>query len=170
MWRTESRDSASAPPESPARPPAGHKAAAAAFRAAGLLRRLSYLASVHHQDAICARHGVDAVGDGEHGAVPEGFLDGALDQGVRLRVDGRCRLVQKDDLLAVWKVKQSGMRPKIPFQGNAAEQIRRWQVKSTPYRLIMVVRLLWTTGALFHSLAAPATFTHFYIVKYVNSH
>lgn len=50
---------------------AGSSCRAAAF--------LSYLASVHDQDAICVGHGVDPVGDGEHGAVPEGFLDGALD-------------------------------------------------------------------------------------------
>lgn len=59
---------------------------------------LAYLASLHDQDAICAGHGVDSVGDGEHGAVPEGCLDGVLDQSVRLRIDGRRGLVQEDDL------------------------------------------------------------------------
>ena len=58
-----------------------------------------YLSVVHDQDAVCVQHAGDAVGDGEHGAVPEGISDGVLDQSVCLRVDGRGGLVQEDDLL-----------------------------------------------------------------------
>lgn len=61
----------------------------------------TYLASIHDQDAVCVGHGVDSVGDGEHCAAPECFLDGALDQSVRLRVDGCRGLVQKDNLLSL---------------------------------------------------------------------
>lgn len=63
-----------------------------------LVSFLSYLAAVHDKDAVCVDHGVDPVGDGEHGAVPEGLLDGGLDQSVRLGIDGRRGLVQEDNL------------------------------------------------------------------------
>lgn len=100
---------------------------------------LSYLTSVHDQDAICVRHGVDSVGDGEHGAVPEGFLDGVLDQSVRLCVDGRRRLVQEDNLLSglAWKAKLHEAHH--PFLRNHIEQFRRWQMKSTPSRIRITV-------------------------------
>ncbi len=60
---------------------------------------VGYLSVVHDQNTICVHHGVDTMGDGEHGAVLEGFFDGVLDQGVCLCIDGRCRLIQKNDLL-----------------------------------------------------------------------
>lgn len=119
-WRTENPGSASAPPDGPTLPPAGqetHQRLATASAA-----RLSHLAGVHDQDAVRVGHGVDAVGDGEHGAVPEGFLDGVLDQSVRLGVDGRRRLVQKDNL-----------------EGNHTEQVRRRQVKATPNSITITV-------------------------------
>lgn len=64
-----------------------------------LLSFLSYLATVHDEDAVRVHHSVDPVGDGEHGAVPKGLLDGGLDQSVRLGIDGRRRLIQEYNLL-----------------------------------------------------------------------
>lgn len=58
-----------------------------------------YLSIVHDQNTICVHHSVDTMGDGEHGAVPEGLFDGVLDQGVSLCIDGCCCLIQKNDLL-----------------------------------------------------------------------
>lgn len=43
-------------------------------------------------------HSVDAMCDGEHGAVLKRLLDGVLDQSVRLCIDGGCGLIQEDDL------------------------------------------------------------------------
>lgn len=60
---------------------------------------LSYLATVHDEDAVCVHHSVDPVGDGEHGAVLKGLLDGGLDQSIRLGIDGRRRLIQEYNLL-----------------------------------------------------------------------
>lgn len=60
---------------------------------------VSYLSFVHDQNTICVQHSVDTMGDGEHGALLEGFFDGVLDQSVRLCVDGCRRLVQKNNLL-----------------------------------------------------------------------
>lgn len=71
----------------------------AAQTLSALLSFLSYLATVHDEDAVCVHYSVDPVGDGEHGAVPKGLLDGGLDQSVRLGVDGCCRLIQEYNLL-----------------------------------------------------------------------
>lgn len=60
---------------------------------------ICYLSVVHDQNAICVHHGVDTMGDGEHGAVLEGFFDGVLDQGVGLCIDGCGGLIQKNNLL-----------------------------------------------------------------------
>ncbi len=38
-----------------------------------------YLSIVHDQNAVCVHHSVDAMSDGEHGAVLEGLFDGVLD-------------------------------------------------------------------------------------------
>lgn len=70
----------------------------AAQTLSALLSFLSYLATVHDEDAVCVHHSVDPVGDGEHGAVPKGPLDGGLDQSVRLGIDGCCRLIQEYNL------------------------------------------------------------------------
>lgn len=43
-----------------------------------------HLSIVHDQDTIGVHHCVDAVGDGEHGALVEGIFDGFLDQSVGL--------------------------------------------------------------------------------------
>ena len=43
-----------------------------------------YLAVVQDQDTVTVQDGVDAVGDGEHGAVLEGLPDGVLNKTVRL--------------------------------------------------------------------------------------
>lgn len=60
--------------------------------------RVVYLSTVHDKDAVTLQHSVDAVGDGQHGAVMEGFSYGVLDQGVCLGVNGGRGLIQKDDL------------------------------------------------------------------------
>lgn len=49
-----------------------------------IFRAIGYLSIVHDQNAVCVHHGVDAMCDGEHGAVVEGLFDGVLDQSVRL--------------------------------------------------------------------------------------
>lgn len=56
------------------------------------------LSIVHDENAVHVDDGVDAVGDGEHGAVLEGLFDGSLDQHVCLCVDGCRRFVHKNDL------------------------------------------------------------------------
>ena len=47
---------------------------------------------------VVVHDGVQAVGDGQQGAAPEGLAERGLDQGVRLHVHGRRRLVQDQDL------------------------------------------------------------------------
>lgn len=59
---------------------------------------MCYLSLVEHHDAVRGEHGVEAVGDGQGGAVLKRCPDGLLDQSVRLRVHGCCRLVQNQNL------------------------------------------------------------------------
>lgn len=55
---------------------------------------------VEDQDSICLQYGVNAVSNGEDGAVLEGFSDGYLDQKVGLCIN-RCRgLIQENNLMA----------------------------------------------------------------------
>ena len=56
------------------------------------------LAVVQHHDPVAAHHGVEAVGDDESGAAAKGITNGLLDQMVCLIVNGRCRLIQQQDL------------------------------------------------------------------------
>lgn len=58
-----------------------------------------YLSVVHDQYTICVHHSVDAMCNGEHGAVMEGFFDCVLYQGVCLWINWCRRLIQKNDLL-----------------------------------------------------------------------
>lgn len=56
------------------------------------------LSLVEHHDAVRGEDGVEAVGDGKGGAVPEGAPDGLLYQGIHLWVHGCCGLVHNQDL------------------------------------------------------------------------
>lgn len=87
--RTGSWVSASAPPEGPVLLPVDQNAESAPVQndMNCVCLRCGYLASVHDQDPIRVHDGVDAVRDGEHGAVVEGLLDGVLDQSVGFCVD-----------------------------------------------------------------------------------
>lgn len=100
MWRTENLASASAPQDCPTLQPVRQKQTTQqCCTDSARLSFLSYLATVHDEDAVCVHHSVDPVGDGEHGAVPKGLLDGGLDQSIRLSIDGRRRLIQEYNLL-----------------------------------------------------------------------
>lgn len=98
-------------------------------RGAARVSFLSHLATVHDEDSIRVRHSVDPVGDGEHGAVPEGLLDGVLDQSVRLRVDGRCRLVQENNLAIVVLVRKNKAAT-FPWKSNATFPGRNYIYKT----------------------------------------
>ena len=53
----------------------------------------------YQDEYLCAvEDGLEAVGDGEDGALCEGHADGRLDEVVRLQVHRRRRLVQHQDL------------------------------------------------------------------------
>ena len=54
-------------------------------------------AGVQHHDLVRVHDGVDPVGDGEDGALPELLPDGGLDEAVRLKVHGGGGLVQHVD-------------------------------------------------------------------------
>ena len=56
-------------------------------------------AVVEHHDLVVAEDGVEAVGDGEHGAAPELGLDGVLDQVVSPHIHAGSGLVQQQDLV-----------------------------------------------------------------------
>ena len=59
---------------------------------------LCRLPMVHDQHAIGVDDGVQAMSDDDDGASGELRIDGVLHQGVRVRVDGRRRLVQANHL------------------------------------------------------------------------
>ncbi len=59
---------------------------------------VQYLSLVEHHDAVWGKDGVEAVSDGQGGAVLERTPDGLLDQSVRLCIHG-CRSLVKDQNL-----------------------------------------------------------------------
>lgn len=54
--------------------------------------------SSQDEDLVAVENGLEAVGDGEDGALGEGGPDGRLDEVVRLQVHRGGRLVQHQDL------------------------------------------------------------------------
>lgn len=101
--RTESLVFASAHLDDPTLPPVGQNTyCKSRFRITQTLSLcvcVCYLSVLHDQNTICVHHSVDTMGDGEHGAVLEGFVNCVLDQGVCLCIDGCCCLIQKNDLV-----------------------------------------------------------------------
>lgn len=89
MNRTEIQAFPSAPRGRPAQPPVGKKSLKSALRAFTVcLFELSlYLSVIHDKNAVCVHHRVNAMGDGEHGAVLERLFDGALNQRIRLCIN-----------------------------------------------------------------------------------
>ena len=62
--------------------------------------QLHDISLVEDKDLIRSGDCVESVGDDHDGAVFELLFDGRLDQSVRLDVNGRCRLVQQQNLVA----------------------------------------------------------------------
>ena len=85
---------------------------------------LAHSASVHHDDAVRVHDRVQPMSDGEDRArtVSEFRSDGPLNEGVSLKIDRRCRLVQQQN-------------PTSTNQGSRTRLRRIYSISAKAYRL-----------------------------------